>query len=192
MTVEDIKSVALSLFAENSYEGTTLSEIAKRVGIKKPSIYAHFDGKEDLFLSVFQDVMKDYVGYIEQHLKKIENYSVKDKLHAMLSDTCRYYMDNEENAAFLKRAMMFPPVFFEEQLREEFLAYEQETTKMLRKIFREGIETGTIRDENIEDLIAAYYCQIDGLFMQMFYYSRENFDSKFNSVWNIFWSGIQR
>lgn len=191
MSSDNIKRVALFLFAEHGYTGTSLSDIAKEVGIKKPSIYAHFTGKEELFLDVFRDVMNDYVKSIEQLVVKIKTYSVNEKLYTILRDTCNYYMHNEEQTAFLKRTMMFPPSFLEEKLRSEFLASEEATSTILHAVFHEGIKNGTIKNIAVEELLAAYYCQIDGLFMQMFYYSRDNFESKFESVWNIFWEGIR-
>ena len=47
-TKEKILEAALTLFAENGYDGTSVEEIAKSVGIKAPSLYKHYKGKEDL------------------------------------------------------------------------------------------------------------------------------------------------
>ena len=41
-----IKQTALGLFTEYGFEGTSMSDIAKAVGIKTPSIYAHNESKE--------------------------------------------------------------------------------------------------------------------------------------------------
>lgn len=49
MTKKLIKEVALTLFAEKGYDGTALSEIAKAVGIKTPSLYAHLHQKKPYF-----------------------------------------------------------------------------------------------------------------------------------------------
>ncbi len=47
MTTRDkILDEALALFAENGYDGTSVEEIAEKVGIKAPSLYNHFKGKE--------------------------------------------------------------------------------------------------------------------------------------------------
>ena len=49
MTTRDrILDEALTLFAENGYDGTGVEQIAERVGIKAPSLYKHFKGKEDI------------------------------------------------------------------------------------------------------------------------------------------------
>ena len=47
-TREKILEAALSLFAEKGYNGTSVGQIAKSVGIKAPSLYKHFKGKEDI------------------------------------------------------------------------------------------------------------------------------------------------
>ncbi len=52
-----IKKAALRLFGEKGYEDTSLHEIAVAVGIKKPSIYNHFDHKEDIFCAVLDDLL---------------------------------------------------------------------------------------------------------------------------------------
>lgn len=54
-TKEKLKQAALSLFAKRGYEGTTMNDIAERVGINKASIYNHCKNKEALFLAVYQD-----------------------------------------------------------------------------------------------------------------------------------------
>ena len=47
-TKEKILETALTLFAKNGYDGTSVEQIAQDVGIKAPSLYKHFKGKEDI------------------------------------------------------------------------------------------------------------------------------------------------
>lgn len=51
-TKEKILETALALFAENGYNGTSMEQIAQDVGIKTPSLYKHFKGKEDILNSL--------------------------------------------------------------------------------------------------------------------------------------------
>ena len=41
-TREQIRRLALQLFAERGYDGTSLREIADRLGITKAAVYYHF------------------------------------------------------------------------------------------------------------------------------------------------------
>ena len=43
-----ILDAALTLFAENGYDGTSVEQIVNIVGIKAPSLYKHYKGKEDI------------------------------------------------------------------------------------------------------------------------------------------------
>jgi len=190
MTADKIKAAALPLFARGGYEGTSLSDIAREVGIKKPSIYAHFKSKEDLFLAVFADVMWDQIRHSERLAREIKDYPVEKKLFAILKDSCAYYLQDEERTAFFKRTMLFPPDFLEEKLREKFLASEEAQSAILRAIFAEGMKQGIIRQEEMDHLLASYYCLMDGLFVQAFYYGRENFAARLESVWKTFWLGV--
>ena len=50
-----IQQVALELFAEQGYEGTSLREIAERLGVTKAALYYHFKSKEDIVRSFTED-----------------------------------------------------------------------------------------------------------------------------------------
>lgn len=60
-TKERLILAAIELFSTKGYEGTSVEEIAKAVGIKAPSIYDHFKGKEALLYAVrdYADIVYD-------------------------------------------------------------------------------------------------------------------------------------
>ena len=57
-TRQRIQDVALALFAEQGYEKTSLREIAENLDVTKAALYYHFKTKEDIVLSLFQDLSK--------------------------------------------------------------------------------------------------------------------------------------
>ena len=57
-TKQRILDEALTLFAENGYDGTGVDLIAERVGIKGPSLYKHYKGKEEI-LNALIDVAEE-------------------------------------------------------------------------------------------------------------------------------------
>lgn len=192
MTVQKIKEAALRLFAQNGYEATPLSEIAKAVGIKTPSLYAHFKSKEELFLVIFDDVLQAHLNHSAALESVVAGKSVHDKLFTILQDACQTYLLSEEHITFLKRAMLFPPGSLEQELRNRFAGSETELSRVLASIFEEGIAAGIIRREKTEDLVSSYLCLLDGSFVQQFYYSRSDFESRIRSVWRLYWQGITR
>lgn len=52
-TREKILRAALELAAERGLRGTSLGDIAARVGIRKPSLYNHFSSREDLVRAMY-------------------------------------------------------------------------------------------------------------------------------------------
>jgi AcrR family transcriptional regulator len=52
-----IQQVAVELFTEHGYEGTSLREIAERLGVTKAALYYHFKSKEDIVLSLVEDYL---------------------------------------------------------------------------------------------------------------------------------------
>lgn len=49
-------SVATSKFGERGYHPTSMDDIAEAAGVTKPVLYQHFSSKEDLYISVIQQV----------------------------------------------------------------------------------------------------------------------------------------
>ena len=51
-TRERILDVALDLFTDQGFDGTSMREIAERLGISKPAIYYHFGSKEEILMAL--------------------------------------------------------------------------------------------------------------------------------------------
>ena len=72
-TKEKILDAALTLFAENGYDGTSVEQIANIVGIKAPSLYKHYKGKEDILNALVDSAETRYDEMFgsENHIGKI-------------------------------------------------------------------------------------------------------------------------
>ena len=64
-TRQRIQDVALELFTEQGYEKTSLREIAERLDVTKAALYYHFKTKEDIVVSILEDVGKPMTELIE-------------------------------------------------------------------------------------------------------------------------------
>lgn len=64
-TRQRIQDVAIELFAEQGYEKTSLREIAERLDVTKAALYYHFKTKEDILISLFEDLTRPMDELIE-------------------------------------------------------------------------------------------------------------------------------
>jgi AcrR family transcriptional regulator len=53
-TIEQVLDVAAEVMAEQGVVGLTLGEVARRMGIRPPSLYVYFDGKNALYDALFE------------------------------------------------------------------------------------------------------------------------------------------
>lgn len=67
-TKQIILEEALSLFAINGYEGVTVADIAKAVGIKAPSLYKHYKSKQDIFDAILTKMEHRYKAQVTSML----------------------------------------------------------------------------------------------------------------------------
>lgn len=56
-----------SLLQKLGFNGFSFQDIANSIGIKKPSLYAHFSSKEDLGLEMIAHYRNDFVSWAERH-----------------------------------------------------------------------------------------------------------------------------
>lgn len=70
-TKEKITTTALALFAQRGYDGVSVRDICKQVGIKESSLYYHFPSKQAILttlLSHFENRAAEGMAQLEQAL----------------------------------------------------------------------------------------------------------------------------
>ena len=58
------------VFWEKGYEGTSMADLTEAMGITKPSLYAAFGNKEELFRKAFDRYVNGPAGYAKEALKQ--------------------------------------------------------------------------------------------------------------------------
>jgi TetR/AcrR family transcriptional regulator len=61
---ECILDAATELFAERGYHGTSMADLAEKVGLRKPSLFHHFATKDALYNAVFERLIEQLGGII--------------------------------------------------------------------------------------------------------------------------------
>lgn len=70
MTIQrdDILACACDLYLKGGLDGFSMRRLAKDVGVTAPALYRHFDGKEDVLLSVVGEAYKVFYEYLRRAL----------------------------------------------------------------------------------------------------------------------------
>ena len=107
-TAERIQTAALTLFARQGFDATTLAQIADAVGIRKPSLYNHIASKEALFLGLVDTVEEAFFAVHDESIARHADAPVEDRLRALVEDLSGFIF-TEAQGAFYKRCLLFPP-----------------------------------------------------------------------------------
>ena len=148
-TKEKILDVALTLFSENGYDGTSMEQIASLVGIKAPSLYKHYKGKEDILdtlIDMAEERYDENFGSADR-IEKIPDSIEEFMKQAMASVTFTI------NDPMIRKMRIF---LIKEQFRNRRLA--EITTRhqidgllsMYTKIVSGMMEKGVLRKEDPE------------------------------------------
>src|SRR5579862_671469 len=71
---------AMQVFWRKGYEGTSLSDLTEALGINRPSLYAAFGNKEDLFRKVLDRYASGPAGYVRAALSAPTARAVVEQL----------------------------------------------------------------------------------------------------------------
>ena len=67
---DEALDAALGVFLEHGYEGSSLDDLTKALGINRPSLYSAFGNKEELFVTVLRRYHAKYCAYFSSLLDK--------------------------------------------------------------------------------------------------------------------------
>lgn len=144
---ELIMEAAMELFLEKGYANTRIIDIAEKAGIGKGTVYAYFESKEEIMVTIIRDIVRkdydlltpdfeggssfreklaEYIGHWEKMISKYGLYAVMFKEQIVLNPG----VNSDEAMALVK-----------EMSREQYLR--------LCLIIKEGMESGEIRNSDI-------------------------------------------
>ena len=62
-TKQEILEASLELFSVQGFEATSISQIADAVGIRKASLYSHFESKQEILDTLVKQVLQQYESH---------------------------------------------------------------------------------------------------------------------------------
>ena len=143
-----ILQAAVRVFARKGYFAARVSEIARKAGVADGTIYLYFRNKEDILVSLFDEVMGAHLGVAREELRQAPGPAAR--LHALAEHHLRALGENRDLA-----------VVFQVELRQSTKFMERFSTTWLQEYFQilygvieEGQRAGIFRPELPRKLVA--------------------------------------
>lgn len=129
--VDQALETAMRLFWQKGYEGTSLTDLTEAMGINRPSLYAAFGNKEELFRKAFDRYVASRAPVIDEALNAQTARGVAEMLllssaYALADPVCPGCMSvqsalaTSDEANPVKRELEMRRAEMEEQLRARF------------------------------------------------------------------------
>jgi len=78
-----ILDAAVKTFSQSGYHRTRVADIAREAGVADGTVYIYFENKEDILISLFQDLMQRFVEDLNNELSLCQ--SANEKLYRVIS-----------------------------------------------------------------------------------------------------------
>ena len=156
-----ILEAALDVFAERGYRGTSLPEIATRVGLTQPGLLHHFGTKEDLLLEVVR-VHEERTG------PNVSSHMDPQALHLQQAiETLATVNAPEPVEQLLLTTLSAEAVPDDHPLHEHFVQRYRDSRRRLTSTLRRAQAAGSVRPD-IDPATAAteIIATLDGLRLQ--------------------------
>lgn len=132
-----IFTVAARLMAHKGYFAVSMREISEQSGVTKPTIYYHFQSKEELYRQLLDTAIHHGDVLINDIINK--ESSVQQKLADMLKVRFRFSLEYPDLARFFVHLFTH---LEDNPLSEKLLKEADVRRKMLKDLIRNGIKSG--------------------------------------------------
>lgn len=139
-----IVRVAMQLFSENGFDGTTTKEISVRVGVSEAVIFRHFAGKHDLYAAILDEKCRetDEVAFLE----RIERLMAERDDRGLFETLARRMLENHRRDDTFLRLMLFSALENHELSEMFYETRVQEIFGLLAGYIRRRMSDGDFRE----------------------------------------------
>jgi AcrR family transcriptional regulator len=189
-THDKLRHEAAGLFAKRGYGGTSMGDIAKRVGVRKASLYNYYDSKADLMLDLLEGCLRDWRKSCQ--MQPGPETSIEDQLATYLRAALRFAENNPQAVGIIRLAAGQMPRDLRRRVHAILESYEGRWRDLLADLFQEAIDRGEIEKADPKDLSLFLGVFLDGVIIRQIFAAGET-NTVFQEVpalWKLFWRGI--
>jgi TetR/AcrR family transcriptional regulator, cholesterol catabolism regulator len=140
---EEVYRMAAQLMVRQGYGGTSISDIAKAVGMTKAGLYHHISSKQDMLFQILQHALDRLQHVVIEPVKRLAN--PEERLRETITLNVQGILDHGPEFTLL-----FPERHHLDPTQQEVVAKRiQDYQNLIRKALREMAKRGKLRDLDI-------------------------------------------
>ena len=149
---EQIKKAALEIIVYEGIGKLSTRNLAAKVGISEGAIFRHFKTKQDIILSIIEDVKENMLGAMKL-AANVKNPADR-RLFNMMCAQVKYILNNQGvNILLFSEAVHYD----DSVLKKELKKILDEQKKLLTGVIKDGVKEGIFdKNTNIEDASMFY------------------------------------
>ena len=160
-TKQEILDAALELFSVQGFEATSIAQIAGAVGIRKASLYSHFENKQAILDALVQEVLEQYEMHSVFAKTDWEKDSgnlplTPDEAVQMIGEQIRYILHNSTVSRARKMLVIEQfqnPDLAKLQTKQNYSDVLGYFTGLVKQLIRQGVLA-----EDDPEIMAAQFC----------------------------------
>ena len=163
-TKEKIVETALELFSRQGYDGVSVRDIARAVGIRESSLYNHFENKRAIFDGIVDFCVQQSELYFRQRalpFQQGDDASMyqgigMELLQELIERTFRFFFDDPWNARF--RRLLLVSQYADSRCRDIYRQlYRDKCVRIQAYIFSALMDAGELRREDPLTVAAEFH-----------------------------------
>lgn len=191
MSLEKIREEAIKQFARKGYDGTSIKDITKEIGITAPALYAHYSSKEDLFLDIFCEAVEDLISSIRRAIVTSDSESVEKILYSIYSAYMNEVFSKNPKSLLILRNTMFPCESLTEKVVEIVLNANRDLSSRIKSVFEQGMKDGIIKVNTTDKYYRDFFKLITAHIYEMLAFKVILTTNQIDTEWKEFWNIIK-
>ena len=157
----EILDTAQELFGKYGFAKTTMSDIAKQLGLSKASLYYYYPDKDSIYLAVITKEQVQFINMLHDSILKTENPT--DILYQYVQIRIKYFsvMMNLNRARFESFMRM------NEAMKNSWKEFRKKEEIEIQFVLQKGIDQGVFGVEKLDKTTSLFLDTFKGL---IFYY----------------------
>lgn len=165
---DDILKVALEVFAQQGYDDSNLSVIAKNCDLSRATLYQYFGNKEDIYYYALKQSTEDMF----QKYSEVEWTQANHPISGILV-ICDDIMNTASSHTKEIKNLIAAVSKRDQQLEDAVYRRTAKLQHLFKRLIRSGIRDGQIRACNPEEVVRDIVILIESFCFQLTFFSEE-------------------